>query len=98
MPRISICVEIQLCFDETESELEPVRSVILQKLRRKKWNQLPISYKAGISFNEFKTLIKSWDGPKCKCSVWPYIYIYIYIFQIFLYTVLHKRLFVCVCV
>ena len=40
------------------------------------WNHLPVSYKARISLNEFKTLIKSWDGPKCKCCVcalytWP---------------------------
>ena len=40
------------------------------------WNHLPVSYKARISLSEFKTLIKSWDGPKCKCSVcalytWP---------------------------
>ena len=33
------------------------------------WNHLPVSYKARISLSEFKTLIKSWDGPKCKCSV-----------------------------
>ena len=40
------------------------------------WNHLPVSYKARISLNEFKTSIKSWDGQKCKCSVcafytWP---------------------------
>ena len=40
------------------------------------WNHLPVSYKARISLNEFKTLIKSWDGTKCICSVcalhtWP---------------------------
>ena len=40
------------------------------------WNHLPVSYKAIISLNEFKTVIKSWDAPKCKCSVcalhtWP---------------------------
>ena len=34
------------------------------------WNILPRSFKADISLNEFKTMIKSWDGPKCKCSVW----------------------------
>ena len=33
------------------------------------WNILPTSYKADISLDEFKSLIKSWDGPKCKCSV-----------------------------
>ena len=48
------------------------------------WNHLPVSYKARISLSEFKTLIKSWDGPKCKCSVCA------------LYIVLHKRWYVCV--
>ena len=33
------------------------------------WNNLPSSFKANISLDEFKTIIKSWDGPKCKCSV-----------------------------
>ena len=33
------------------------------------WNILPTSCKANISLDEFKTLIKSWDGPKCECSV-----------------------------
>ena len=33
------------------------------------WNILPTSHKAVISLNEFKTMIKSWDGPKCKYSV-----------------------------
>ena len=31
---MSRCVERQLYFDETESELEPVRPVIIQMLRR----------------------------------------------------------------
>ena len=58
------------------------------------WNHLPVSYKARISLNEFKTLIKSWDGPKCKCSVcalytWPDLLLST------LYFVLHKRLYVC---
>ena len=33
------------------------------------WNNLLTSFKANISLDEFKTIIKSWDGPKCKCSV-----------------------------
>ena len=33
------------------------------------WNNLPTSFKANISLDEFKTIIKSWDDPKCKCSV-----------------------------
>ena len=35
----------------------------------KMWNILPTSYKTEISLNEFKKMMKSWDGPKCKCSV-----------------------------
>ena len=47
------------------------------------WNILPRSFKADISLNEFKTMIKSWNGPKCKCSVCdiytsPSLHIYIY--------------------
>ena len=34
------------------------------------WNNLPTSYKANISLYEFKTVVISWDGPKCKCCVW----------------------------
>ena len=54
-----------------------------------------ISYKARIYLNEFKTLIKSWYGPKCKCSVcalytWPDLLLST------LFIVLHKRLYVCV--
>ena len=61
----------------------------------KSWNHLLVSYKARISINEFKKLIKSWDGPKCKCSVcalytWPDLLLST------LYIVLHKRLYVCV--
>ena len=33
------------------------------------WNYLPTSIKANISLDEFKTIIKLWDGPKCKCPV-----------------------------
>ena len=32
------------------------------------WNHLPVPYTARIYLNDFKTLIKSWDGPKCKRS------------------------------
>ena len=33
------------------------------------WNILPESCKGAISLVEFKVLIKSWNGPKCSCSV-----------------------------
>ena len=33
------------------------------------WNNLPTSYKANMSLNEFKTKIKSRDGSKCECPV-----------------------------
>ena len=56
---------------------------------------LPVSYKVRISLNELKKMIKSWDGPKCKCSVcalytWPDLLLFTH------YIVLHKRLYVCV--
>ena len=33
------------------------------------WNLLPNSYKKDISLGEFKNVIKSCDGPNCKCPV-----------------------------
>ena len=33
------------------------------------WNPLPASCKGATSLDEFKVLIKSWNGPKCSCSV-----------------------------
>ena len=33
------------------------------------WNSLPNSCKSAISVEDFKVLIKSWNGPKCSCSV-----------------------------
>ena len=33
------------------------------------WNLPPESCKGAISLREFKDLIKSWNGPKCSCSV-----------------------------
>ena len=33
------------------------------------WNLLPESCKGATSLGEFKDLIKSWNGPKCSCSV-----------------------------
>ena len=33
------------------------------------WNALPKSYKSVFSIHDFKTIIKSWDGPKCWCVI-----------------------------
>ena len=33
------------------------------------WNVLPDCCKGAVSLDEFKVLIKSWNGPKCSCSV-----------------------------
>ena len=33
------------------------------------WNSLPNSCKSAVSLEDFKVLIKSWNGPKCSCSV-----------------------------
>ena len=43
------------------------------------WNLLPQSCKAATSLDKFKVLIKSWNGPKCSCSVclhftWIWLY------------------------
>ena len=46
------------------------------------WNSLPNSYKSAISVEDFKVLIKSWNGSKCSCLVcllftWLRFYIFI---------------------
>ena len=33
------------------------------------WNVLPDCCKGAVSLDEFKVLIKSWNGPKCSCLV-----------------------------
>ena len=33
------------------------------------WNALPKSYKSVFSIHDFETIIKSWDGPKCRCVI-----------------------------
>ena len=33
------------------------------------WNVLPDCCKGAVSLDEFKVLIKSWNGPNCSCSV-----------------------------
>ena len=33
------------------------------------WNVLPDCCKGAVSLDEFKVLIKSWNRPKCSCSV-----------------------------
>ena len=33
------------------------------------WNLLPNNYKSAVSLGDFKTIIKSWNGPNCQCSV-----------------------------
>ena len=50
------------------------------------WNNLPTSYKTNIFSDEFKIMIKSWDGPKFNCSVCDlytqsihYIILYVFI-------------------
>ena len=33
------------------------------------WNLLPNNCKSAVSLADFKNMIKSWNGPSCKCSV-----------------------------
>jgi hypothetical protein len=32
------------------------------------WNSLPAEFRECTSYSQFSSLIKSWDGPECKCS------------------------------
>ena len=33
------------------------------------WNKLPSELKQTIDIKNFKSLLKTWDGPSCKCGV-----------------------------
>ena len=33
------------------------------------WNLLPINCKSAVSLGDFRNMIKSWNGPSCKCPV-----------------------------
>ena len=33
------------------------------------WNLLPNNCKSAVSLDDFKNMIKSWNGPSCKCPV-----------------------------
>ncbi len=33
------------------------------------WNSLPNNIKESTSLNNFKTMLKAWEGPKCQCSM-----------------------------
>ncbi len=35
----------------------------------KVWNSLPNNIKEAVSLDQFKKLIKYWEGPKCYCSM-----------------------------
>ena len=36
------------------------------------WNCLPNELKSADNLNKFKSMIKQWDGPSCKCNVCKY--------------------------
>ena len=33
------------------------------------WNKLPTDIKGQVDFEIFKKLIKTWEGPSCKCGI-----------------------------
>ena len=33
------------------------------------WNALPIEFKSSNSLSVFKSLLKTWDGPRCDCKM-----------------------------
>ena len=36
------------------------------------WNSLPIEYGKAETYEQFKNLIKAWDGPSCRCNICKY--------------------------
>ena len=40
-----------------------------QSYGAKIWNLLPNDYKSVASIDDFKQIIKSWNGPNCDCAV-----------------------------
>ena len=41
----------------------------LRNYGAKTWNLLPNNCKSVVSLGDFKNIIKSWNGPSCKCPV-----------------------------
>ena len=33
------------------------------------WNMLPCHFQTAENINVFKRLVKTWEGPKCKCKL-----------------------------
>ena len=36
------------------------------------WNSLPIEYRKAESYEQFRNLIRVWDGPSCRCNISKY--------------------------
>ena len=47
---------------------------ILSSLGPKIWNNLPSHLKSAESLEDFKTVIKKWNGNECSCSICKYTY------------------------
>ena len=48
-------------------------SYTLRSLGPKIWHKLPVEIKNSENLSTFKSLIKSWDGPKCNCGSCKYL-------------------------
>ena len=46
----------------------------LSSLGPKIWNNLPSHLKSAESLEDFKTVIKKWNGNECSCSICKYTY------------------------
>ena len=77
IPRLKImtlrylAIEVYKCVNGLNPKVSPTSHGLksLKNYGAKIWNLLPESCKGTISLCEFKDLIKSWNGPKCSCSV-----------------------------
>ena len=38
------------------------------------WNGFPNDMKSAENLNIFKTMLKKWEGPRCRCNLCKYVY------------------------
>ena len=66
------------------------------------WNHSLLSCMAGISLDEFKTLVKPWHDPKCKSAVcavytWPNLFFASFNMNVSTYVYIWMHIYLCVC-
>ena len=52
-----------------KNENDHLWNKVIFVLWRTLWNSLPVDIKSAVTLGKFKTLVKSWQGPSCHCSI-----------------------------